>query len=95
VTSVSTGSEAYTVLRREKVDLLLLDLLLRDENGFDILSEMQAQPDYQNIPVIMVTAQDSSPRTAYSPLLLVTASEGLNFDQLVDGVNFLADLMVR
>lgn len=39
-------------------DLVLLDLMLPDILGLDVLDQMRQAPDLQNIPVIVVTAKD-------------------------------------
>lgn len=39
--------------------LILLDIMLPDKDGFQILSELKKSPEYKNIPVIMLTAKTS------------------------------------
>lgn len=43
-----------------KVDLIILDIILGDENGIDICSKIKKHPAYQEIPIIMITAQKES-----------------------------------
>ncbi|MDF1515059.1 MAG: hybrid sensor histidine kinase/response regulator [Anaerolineae bacterium] len=95
VISVAGGAEAFAILETQPVDLVLLDLLLQNENGADVLSEMKRSTRLVNIPVIMVSAQDSSAERASTPLLLLTAKQGLGLDELADGVNALAELVTR
>jgi two-component system phosphate regulon response regulator OmpR len=54
-TSVANGTEAERVLSEQEFNLVLLDLWLGNENGFDILSQLRKT---SSIPCIMVTAQD-------------------------------------
>jgi len=43
------------------VNLIILDLMLpKGESGFDIFEKIRAVPDYQNIPIIAVSAADPS-----------------------------------
>lgn len=93
--AVATGKEAFAVMAQQPVDLVLLDLLLVEEHGYDILARMQADPALVGIPVIMITAQDASAREATSPLLMVSTAQGLHLDKLIDGVNVLTALMAR
>ena len=95
VTAVVSGTEAFKVLHDQKIDLVLLDLLLIDENGADILAQMQHDPALASIPVIMVTAQDASMETASSRFLLVTMGNGLVLDEITGGVQLLTELMTR
>lgn len=38
-------------------DLIILDLMLPDADGFDVCKQLKRDPDHQNIPVIMLTAK--------------------------------------
>jgi DNA-binding response OmpR family regulator len=49
----ATGLEALTILKRSSVDLILLDIMLPDKNGFEICQELRRTSD---IPVVMLTA---------------------------------------
>lgn len=51
------GETAIHALRREKPDLLLLDLMLPDRDGYDITRFVRSQPDLAQIPIIMLTAR--------------------------------------
>ncbi|HBG81656.1 TPA: response regulator [candidate division CPR2 bacterium] len=51
-----SGKEALEKLKGKLVpDLILLDILMPDVNGFEVLKEMKKIPDYRSIPVIMLT----------------------------------------
>lgn len=51
------GQTAVHALRREKPDLLLLDLMLPDMDGYDITRLVRTEETLQQIPVIMLTAR--------------------------------------
>lgn len=51
------GESAVHILRREKPDLLLLDLMLPDRDGFDITRLLRSDPTLVDIPIIMLTAR--------------------------------------
>jgi PAS domain S-box-containing protein len=51
------GQEAIDVARRDLPDLLILDLMMPDVSGFDVVDAMHANPDTANIPIIVVTAK--------------------------------------
>jgi NtrC-family two-component system response regulator AlgB len=54
---VESGSLGLTWLKEDKWDAVLLDLNLGQENGLDVLAEIQRQ--FPQIPVVMITAQGS------------------------------------
>jgi cyclic di-GMP phosphodiesterase len=52
----STGAAAMRALADDKPDLVLLDVMLPDVNGFDLCRQMKARPETEYLPVILVTA---------------------------------------
>jgi DNA-binding NtrC family response regulator len=54
VLEASGGAEALTILRKEDIDLALLDLKLEGENGLEVLRRLKAEEPL--LPVIMITA---------------------------------------
>ena len=58
VTDASTGREALQKLKDGNFDLVLLDILMPDLDGFQTLEFMKADPRLRHIPVIMLTALD-------------------------------------
>ncbi|MCD6552398.1 MAG: response regulator [Anaerolineae bacterium] len=58
VVGVLGGHHALEAIRREKPDLVLLDLMMPGVDGWMIFKQMRADPELQDIPVIPVTAVD-------------------------------------
>jgi two-component system phosphate regulon response regulator PhoB len=54
--SASSGAEAIDIGRKEAISLVVLDLLLPDMSGFDVLDRIRAQPSPQNAPCLMLSA---------------------------------------
>jgi CheY-like chemotaxis protein len=52
------GVEAVSAAQRAIPDLILLDLLMPDLNGFDVIARLKADERTAGIPVIVVTAKD-------------------------------------
>ena len=52
-----TGKIFFKHLQNKKPDIVLLDIMLPDMDGLEILRKMRNTPDYKKIPVIMVTAK--------------------------------------
>lgn len=53
VFSAENSAEAFTILGKEKIDLILLDLMLPEVDGFSILKEVRNNKNYTGIPVIV------------------------------------------
>jgi len=53
------AKEAFTIIERNKPDLILLDLLMPQVSGFDILQKLKANLSTSEIPVVVVSAVGS------------------------------------
>jgi PAS domain S-box-containing protein len=49
------GHDACEMARRETLDLITLDIMLSDINGFDLLDALKAEPATRDIPVMLVS----------------------------------------
>lgn len=54
------GREGLETVRRLKPDLVLLDLMMPDMDGWEVYQQMKADEELKNIPVIVVTAKAQS-----------------------------------
>ena len=50
-----SGAEALDCLAAVDMDVILLDVLMPDMNGIEVLSKLKANPDWGRIPVIMIS----------------------------------------
>lgn len=51
------SAPALTMMTAEKPDIVLLDIMMPEISGIDILRQMRRDPELANIPVIVVTAK--------------------------------------
>lgn len=54
---VLTGARALEAARAHPPNLVILDLLLPDMNGWEVFMQLQADPALQHIPVIILSSQ--------------------------------------
>ncbi len=52
------GINGYRAIEREKPDLVLLDIMLPGQNGYDVCRKIKANPELRNIPVVIISAKD-------------------------------------
>lgn len=57
VSAFENAKEFYKKLDELVPDLILLDVMLPDESGYDIVRKLRRRPATQDIPIIMVTAK--------------------------------------
>jgi threonine synthase len=60
IKQVQAGQEAIKVIQAEDPDLVILDLMIPDKSGFQILQELKQNKKLDAIPVIVVTSKDLS-----------------------------------
>lgn len=60
VTGVRGGKDALTAIAQDAPDLVVLDLMLPDMDGFEVCRSIKENPETSAIPVVMLTAKKSS-----------------------------------
>jgi adenylate cyclase len=58
IATATNGREALELLRAKPIDLVLLDIMMPDMNGYEVLEHLKADPQLRHIPVIMISAVD-------------------------------------
>lgn len=58
VRSAFNGQDGLTLIPLEKPDVLLLDLMLPDIEGFEICQRVRAMPDFAQMPILIVSARN-------------------------------------
>ena len=90
----TNGREGLEVIRRERPDLVLLDLMMPEMDGFEVLSLMKEEDDIADIPVIVITAKELTPqerrRMAGHVDSLLQKGSYLDLEMLDDLVDVLA-----
>jgi DNA-binding response OmpR family regulator len=60
VIGANGGVEGLETVRKVKPDLILLDLMMPDMDGWEVYQQIKADEELRNIPVIVVTAKAQS-----------------------------------
>ena len=58
VATAVDGRDALSRLRQELYDLVLLDVMMPELNGYEVLEQMKADECLRDLPVIMISALD-------------------------------------
>jgi GAF domain-containing protein/DNA-binding response OmpR family regulator len=58
VTEAEDGEIAVEALTGARPDLIILDLMMPKMDGFEFLEKLRGRPDWQDIPVVVITAKD-------------------------------------
>jgi len=54
------GKEGLEKVRAENPDLVILDVMMPEMNGYDVCVVLKADPEFKNTPVILLTAVDQA-----------------------------------
>ncbi|QCS24037.1 PleD family two-component system response regulator [Rickettsia parkeri] len=56
VLTANSGKEALAILKQEKIDIILLDVMMPEMDGCEVCKTIKTDPETTHIPVVMVTA---------------------------------------
>ena len=56
--TLSSGKEALEYLSNNKVDIILLDLMMPEMSGTEVLTHLRNDPKHRNLPIIILSAHD-------------------------------------
>jgi CheY-like chemotaxis protein len=59
VVCATSGREAIAMAKQQQVDLILMDLQMPDINGLQAAAEIRQMPEYENVPILALTANYS------------------------------------
>ena len=83
VVTASSAREALDELRRIPPDLMLLDIVMPDMDGWQVLASMVQDEGIENVPTFFVSAQDSADQPPVSEFLITTMDGGLSLSKLL------------
>lgn len=59
VVEAANGFDALRLLPREKVDMIITDINMPDINGLELISYVRKNPNYENVPLIIISTEGS------------------------------------
>ena len=93
VLRATTCQQALAMLRTRQPDLLLLDLLMPDQDGYQLLASKNAEPSIRDIPVLIVSGQDPDMGHSVSDMLAVTRNGRLSADDLLECIEAVTEVL--
>lgn len=68
IITATNGDKALELIRKEKPDIVILDVMMPRKNGWEVLKELRQDPEIAKTGVIMLTGIGSSLNQMTSPL---------------------------
>jgi signal transduction histidine kinase/CheY-like chemotaxis protein len=94
VVTAADGEQALDRLRRASYDLMLLDVMMPDMNGWQVLESATRQEGIGAVPTFFVSAQDPVDQPLVSEYLLTTMEGGLSPSRLLHCSLELSELLL-
>ena len=58
VSCVDNGLDALVKLKKEKFELVVLDVMMPEINGYDVCYQLRFNQEYEQIPIVIVTSRE-------------------------------------
>lgn len=58
VETAKDGIDAMVLVKKEKPDLIVLDIMMPELNGYDVLRTLKFTDEFKDIPVLLLTARE-------------------------------------
>ena len=84
------GQEALRVVHERRPDAILLDLVMPNMDGFQLLALREKDGALRDIPIIVVSAQDPAGQPVVSSTLAITHRGGLSARQLLTSIRAIS-----
>ncbi len=79
----SDGQTALAMIREQRPDLILLDLLMPTLSGYGVIEAIKGDPALRDIPIVVVSAKTASDEAARTGALLLRRADGLSVGELM------------
>jgi CheY-like chemotaxis protein len=83
ISTATSGQEALERLGDERPDLMLLDIVLPDIDGWQLLEAKNADDALRDIPVLIISAQDPQESPPTTEWLQIAMSRGLSVSEVL------------
>ena len=90
IVTAADGDVALEWMRANHGDLVLLDIFMPVRDGWSVLKEKQAIPHMRDVPVLIMSAQDSDVQIENSSIMAATAADGIPGEFIVESAFRLA-----
>jgi CheY-like chemotaxis protein len=83
VLRATDGQQAMRILREQRPDVMLLDLVMPGMDGFSVLEARSEDPTLREIPAVVISARDPAGQPIVASALTATRANGLSIAQLL------------
>jgi CheY-like chemotaxis protein len=95
VLTATNGEQALAILRNERPDVVLLDLVMPTMDGFQLLTKRSEEPAWRDVPVIVMSARDPADHPIMASAVGITRGGGLTVPQLLTYIEVVSGPLTR
>lgn len=95
VTTAQDGASALAHLADAPPDIVLLDIVMTDISGWEVLTAIKNDTEIPEIPVFMVSAQDPVDHPPLSDMLVATIDGGIPMSKVLRGAQALSKFLLE
>ena len=93
ILQTTSGQRALQLLRERQPDVMLLDLIMPNMDGFEVLEIKHQDPVIKDIPVIIISSRDPTDDPIVSNTLSIIRSGGLTGRELSDCITAVSQAL--
>jgi len=94
ILQATSGRRALSLMRERQPDVVLLDLMMPNMDGYQVLQEKSLDPSIGDIPVIVVSSRDPSEVPVARNTLSVTKGDGLTVYELLTCIQQISETLM-
>jgi CheY-like chemotaxis protein len=87
------GTEALNILAEHRPDVIMLDLVMPNMDGFHLLTALKGSPALRDIPRIIISARDPTGQPIMCHALAVVQAGGISSHQLLACVHAMTQIL--
>jgi len=93
ILTASNGVEALAIMREERPDVVISDLVMPEMDGFQLVAACNANPALRDIPLIILSARDPQGHPIVSESITATLAGGLSAPQVLACIEALSTIL--
>ncbi len=93
VLQVDNARRGLELLESRHPDLLLLDLIMPEMDGFELLQAKNVNPKIRDIPTIIISSQDPAGEPVVTDAIKVRRSDGLSVRELLTSIQAFSEIL--
>ena len=83
VKTTTQSVESLSIMRQWRPDLVILDIIMPEMDGWQVIQAMQREPALRDIPIVVISAQDPRDEPLTSSAVMATIGRGLSLNEVL------------